>query len=128
MASAGPLSGLRVLLVEDEMVVSLEMEALLSDQRCTVVGPFDRLSDAVEAAQTEDLDLAVLDVNIRGEKVYPVAEVLASRGVPFLLVSGYGRNAVPANRPEWRVCSKPFRPKELVDMLTEQINEKRASF
>ncbi|MDT7953202.1 MAG: response regulator [Acetobacteraceae bacterium] len=115
------LVGLRVLVVEDEMLVSLLIEDILGDQQCVIVGPCDQIKPALEAARTEVIDLAILDVNIAGSKVYPVAEVLAARNVPFLLLSGYGGSAVPSNHPDWRVCSKPFRSEELVGMLIEQV-------
>src|ERR1700712_3042124 len=118
------LEGLRVLLVEDEMLVSLLIEDLLTEQRCVVVGPFGRLPEAIAAARSEDIDLAILDVNIAGLKVYPVAEILASRRIPFLFVSGYGETAVPHDRPKWRVCSKPFRSMELIVMLAEQFQRR----
>lgn len=124
MVRSAILAGLRVLLVEDEMLVSLLIEDLLADQCCVVVGPFGRLPDALEAARHEAIDLAVLDVNIAGAVVYPVAEVLASRRIPFLFVSGYGENAVPDNRPKWRVCSKPFRSLDLIVMLAEQFQRR----
>ena len=120
-AANGPLAGLRVLVVEDEMLVSLLIEDLLADEHCVLVGPFDRLADALAAARSEPLDLAVLDVNVAGLKVYPVAEVLAARGIPFLFLSGYGQQAVPGEHPEWRACAKPFRSAELVRMLAEQV-------
>ena len=114
------LAGLRVLVVEDEMLVSLLIEDMLADEHCIVVGPFDRVSEALVAARTESIDLAVLDVNIDGAKVYPVAEVLATRQIPFVFLSGYGQHAIPSDRPDWRVCSKPFRPEELAAMLAKQ--------
>lgn len=119
--SGATLAGLRVLVVEDEMLVSLLIEDMLAEEQCVVVGPFDRVSDALAAATCESIDLAVLDVNIGGMKVYPVAEILAARRIPFLFLSGYGRQAIPSDRPGWRVCSKPFRPEELVTMLIEQM-------
>jgi DNA-binding response OmpR family regulator len=115
------LAGRRVLVVEDEMLVSLLIEDTLADEACVVLGPFDRLEAALSAARTEVLDGAVLDVNLAGVKIYPVAEVLAARGVPFLLVSGYGQDAVPAERPEWRACGKPFRPADLVERLAAEM-------
>lgn len=115
------LVGLRVLVVEDEMLVSLLIEDMLGDQQCVIVGPCDQITPALTAARTEAIDLAILDVNIAGSKVYPVAEVLAARKIPFLLLSGYGKSAVPSNHPDWRVCSKPFRSEELVGMLIEQV-------
>jgi two-component SAPR family response regulator len=115
------LAGLRVLVVEDEMLISLLIEDILSDQQCVIVGPYDRLADALEAARTEVIDLAVLDVNIAGSKVYPIADVLAARKIPFLLLSGYGKSAIPNDHPDWRVCSKPFRSEELLNMLIDQV-------
>ena len=116
----------RVLLVEDEMLVSLLIEDVLVEQRCTVVGPYAHLADALTAARAEALDLAVLDVNITGGRVYPVAEVLEGRGIPFVFLSGYGENAIPREHPDWQVCSKPFRPVDLVNMLVGQLNRQNA--
>lgn len=120
------LCDLRVLVVEDEMMVALLIEDVLLEQRCTVVGPYGQLGDALAAARTAALDLAVLDVNIIGGRVYPVAEVLQQRRIPFVFLSGYGQNAVPREHPEWKVCSKPFRPMDLVTMLVRQMNSHEA--
>ena len=117
----GPLAGLRVLVVEDEMLVSLLIEDTLADERCLVVGPFDRVAGALEAARSETLDLALLDVNVAGVPVYPVAEILDARKIPFLFLSGYGRTAIPSGRPHWKVCTKPFHREELVAMLVGQL-------
>ncbi len=121
------LAGLRVLVVEDEFMIAMLIEETLVDRDCVVVGPFTNVPDALQAAEHTTLDGAVLDVNLRGEKVYPVAEMLASRGIPFLLLSGYGNDAIPANRPTWRACSKPFSPADLIGMLAEQIRSEAAS-
>src|SRR4051794_28478764 len=115
------LANRRILVVEDEMLVSLLIEEVLTDNECIIVGPYDRVPGALEAARTLDLDAAVLDVNLAGAKVYPVAEMLWERGIPFLLLSGYGPGAVPVEHPTWPVCSKPFRAEELITMLAEQI-------
>jgi CheY-like chemotaxis protein len=115
------LAGLRVLVVEDEMLVSLLIEEVLTDHRCTIVGPYSAVPPAVEAAMNEAIDVALLDVNIGGSKVYPVANALAARHIPFLFLSGYGPSAIPRDRPDWRVCSKPFRAAELIGMLSEQV-------
>ena len=90
MAGASDLAGARVLVVEDEMLVSLLIEDILTDSKCIIVGPYDRVPAALEAARTLALDAAVLDVNLAGTKVYPVAEMLSARGIPFVLLSGYG--------------------------------------
>jgi len=119
------LAGLRVLVVEDEMLVSLLIEDTLSESDCIIVGPFDKVSNALKAAQAEQIDAAVLDVNVAGVRVYPVAEVLAARGIPFLLLSGYGQDAVPLSHPEWRACSKPFTPEDLVSKLIDQVKQRQ---
>jgi CheY-like chemotaxis protein len=115
------LTGLRVLVVEDEMLVSLLIEDMLADHACEIVGPFATVAEAVEAAMTEAIDIALLDVNIAGTKVYPVADVLKARRIPFLFLSGYGQSAIPRDQPDWRVCAKPFREVDLVEMLSEQM-------
>jgi CheY-like chemotaxis protein len=121
MADASNLAGARVLVVEDEMLVSLLIEDILTESRCIIVGPYDRVPAALEAARSLPLDAAVLDVNLAGTKVYPVAEMLSARGIPFVLLSGYGAGAVPAEHATWRVCDKPFRAEQLTGMLVEQM-------
>jgi two-component SAPR family response regulator len=121
VVDSAALAGLRVLVVEDEMLVSLLIEDILNDASCIIIGPFDRVSRALAAARTERIDLAVLDVNVDGVKVYPVAEVLDARQIPFVFLSGYGQQAVPADRPDWRMCAKPFRPQDLTEMLARQV-------
>jgi DNA-binding NtrC family response regulator len=124
VAAEGNLGGARVLVVEDEMLVSILIEDALLERNCVIIGPYDRVPAALEAARMLTLDAAILDVNVAGTKVYPVAEMLSSRGIPFLLVSGYGPGAVPPDRPHWKVCSKPFKPDQLIAMLGEQIAER----
>jgi DNA-binding response OmpR family regulator len=121
MVNGTRLAGLRVLVVEDEMLISMLIEDVLADQHCVVVGPFNRVPDALQAAQSQPLDLAVLDVNIAGTKVYPIAEQLDVRGIPFLLLSGYGKSAVPVDHPTWRACVKPFKTDELIAILESLV-------
>jgi DNA-binding response OmpR family regulator len=122
---AAALAGRRVLVVEDEFLIAMMIEDVLLDQDCVVVGPFASLADAVQAADSAVVDLAVLDVNLRGEKVYPAAEKLAARGIPFLLLTGYGTDAIPADRPHWQAVSKPFIVDELVARLAAQVDDAR---
>ena len=115
------LVGKRVLIVEDEMLVALMIEDLLVELGCHTVGPCASVDKALDVARTEALDLAVLDVNLDGEKVYPVAEVLAERHIPFLFVSGYGDEAVPPDHSTWKVCTKPFKGNDLAKMLSAAL-------
>lgn len=115
------LDGKRVLVVEDEMLVALLIEDMLADLGCIILGPFNTVAKALQAAATGGIDLALLDVNIGGEKVYPVADALAERRIPFLFLSGYGETAIPPGHPDWRVCSKPFRSRELTEKLSAAL-------
>ena len=120
-ATPAVLVGKRVLIVEDEILVALLIEDFLADFGCSTVGPCGSVAKALDAARTETFDLAVLDVNLAGEKVYPVAEVLAQRHIPFLFLSGYGDEAIPAGRIGWKVCSKPFKGKDLATMMSAAL-------
>jgi DNA-binding response OmpR family regulator len=82
-----------------------------------IVGPIPRLQPALKAAREEPLDAAVLDVNLAGERVDPVADALAERGVPFLFMTGYGRNMLPAEHADRPALAKPFRPAQLINGL-----------
>jgi DNA-binding response OmpR family regulator len=101
------------------------VEDTLADLGCAVVGPFDTVSDALVAARNDAIDFAILDVNVAGSMVYPVAEALEMRNIPFLFLSGYGRQALPDDRPAWRVCTKPFTPGELIAALVQHLTESR---
>ena len=107
----------RVLIVEDELLVALMIEDLLADLGCEAVGPLGSVAQALSVAGSEPIDLAVLDVNLGGEMVYPVAERLGERDIPFLFVSGYGDDAILEGYVGWTVCAKPFRAKELARMM-----------
>lgn len=85
------LIGVKILIVEDEGVVALDLETLLSEHGGITVGPAASISKALELIDEEDPDLAVLDLNLRGESALPVASALFERDVPFGIVSGYGR-------------------------------------
>ena len=111
------LDGRRIMLVEDEMLIAMMVELALCDEGCVVVGPYGRLDEAVAAARTVTVDAALLDINLAGERVFPVAEVLAARGVPFILVTGYGHDLLPPGGKHWPVCAKPFKLSEVIDML-----------
>ena len=113
------LQGVKVLVVEDEYLVAPLMEDMLASAGCVVAGPIPRLAQALDAANSEACDVAVLDVNLAGERVYPVADILAQRNVPFVFVTGYG--VLPgeyANRP--RLC-KPFKMADLLDTLSDIV-------
>ncbi len=114
----GALHGRKVMIVEDELLVAMLLEEALVEHGCEIVGPFSTVETALDAARHVVAHVAVLDVNLRGKRVYPVAELLEARGIPFLLMSGYGRDGVPPEHAHWVACSKPFLPGDLVAALT----------
>lgn len=98
----------RILVIEDEMMVAMGLELALADAGYDIVGPFGRMDQAMDAARNGQMDLALLDVNVRGEAIFPVAEILAARGIPFAFLTGYGREMLPIGFKAGRVLSKPF--------------------
>jgi CheY-like chemotaxis protein len=112
------LAGKRVLIVEDEYAVALMIEDFLIEFGCTPVGPCGTVARALDAVAAETFDVALLDVNLDGEMVYPVADALAERHIPFLFVSAYGEAAIPPGHTDWKVCAKPFTGNDLAAMLS----------
>jgi len=100
--------GLRVLLVEDEAIIAIMLEDMLADLGCEVVGPAANIAEATQLATSEALGGAFLDVNLGGESVYPLADLLAARGIPFVFVSGYGPAGIAAGYSGALVLSKPI--------------------
>jgi DNA-binding NtrC family response regulator len=119
------LAGMHVLVLEDDMLVAMLVEDTLQDHECVILGPVESLEEGLEIARNRKVDAAVMDVNIGGEKVYEIAEILEARGVPFILISGYGPGAVPEAHPNWQICSKPFRAEEMMELLFAEIAKSR---
>lgn len=107
------LAGLRILVVEDDMLIAIYIEEVLKGLGCVVVGPVGKLDAAMRIADDEGLDAAILDVNIRGGHVFPVAERLRARRIPFALASGYGDWALPEAFQNQPRLTKPFTEQEL---------------
>lgn len=102
-----PLAGLRLLVVEDEALVAMMLEDMLGDLGCTVVGPAGTLAAALELCRAP-VDGALLDVNVGGQPVYPVADALAARGIPFLFVTGYAGTDIEPRYGRALTLRKPF--------------------
>ncbi len=115
------LTGLRVMVVEDELAIAMMLEMALDEQQCVVIGPYGSLDEALSAARTEPVDVALLDINLAGEMVFPAAEALAARDVPFLLLSGYGDTRLPPDKRDWPVCAKPFNLDDLISRLARLV-------
>ncbi|HZH11196.1 MAG TPA: response regulator [Microvirga sp.] len=117
VTSDGELNGLRILVVEDEAAISLLLEDMLLDFGCEVIGPAARLSAALDAVSKEQVDLAILDVNVAGEPIYPVAEALAQRSIPFVFSTGYGSAGIRDSFRDRPVLQKPFAQHDLKQKL-----------
>jgi CheY-like chemotaxis protein len=115
----GKLEGLRVLVVEDEMMVSMLIEDMLQELGCEVVGPASRLDEALALAKEVELDCAVLDVNLGGQPIFPLADLLRERGRPFAFATGYGDAGLRDVDKGSPVLQKPFREGDLARVLGE---------
>jgi DNA-binding response OmpR family regulator len=116
------LAGKRVLLVEDDTPVALLLEDLLMEVGCVPVASCSSVAKAMEAIGKHTFDLAVLDVNLNGERSYPIADALDERHIPFLFVSAYGDETAPPDHVNWKVCPKPFRVEDLAAMMCVALN------
>jgi DNA-binding NtrC family response regulator len=101
-------SSRRILVVEDEFLVALLLQGELEALGFSIVGPFTSVTSGIEASRREDFDLAILDVNLGGEMVFPLADELSAHGVPFLFVSGYGEVVLPERHRAAPRLAKPY--------------------
>jgi CheY-like chemotaxis protein len=114
-----PERPLRILIVEDEMLVAMNIEDMLLDLGHEVAGLAGRLEPALALAREADIDVAMLDVNLAGEQSFPVADALIVRGVPFLFATGYGLKGIPERYRDRPVLQKPFRAGDLSQALRQ---------
>jgi CheY-like chemotaxis protein len=114
------LAGLRVLVVEDEALVAMLVEDFLTDLGCVVVGVAGTLAHGLTMAndRTLAIDGAMLDVNLGGDKVFPIADVLLGRSIPFVFATGYGMEGLLPCYAGYPVIAKPFRLEPLKAAIT----------
>lgn len=112
------IKGLRILLVEDELVLALGVADTLGDLGAVVVGPVATVEDALALVErVPEIDCAVLDVNLGREVAYPVADSLAARGIPFLFATANLRAHLPERFAQAPLCAKPFQPAAFRDAV-----------
>ena len=122
MNESDGLKGRRVLVVEDEMMIAMLVEDMLADLGCSVVGPAHGLQAAMALAEdSTDLDAALLDVNLAGQPVFAVADVLRSRNVPIIFCTGYGDAGLREADRGAPVLQKPYRARDLAETLATAL-------
>jgi DNA-binding response OmpR family regulator len=107
----------RVLVVEDEAVIAMLFEDMVLEFGSEVVGPVARISDALDLARNAELDAAILDINLGGAVIFPVADVLRERGIPFIFATGYGATSFPPRFRDSPALQKPFNFEALAEAL-----------
>ena len=116
------LQGRRVLLAEDEYILAEEMRQSLEEAGATVLGPVSSVGDAVALLHDESaMDGAVLDLNLNGEMIFPAADALTARGVPFVFTTGYEQWIMPERYAHVPRCEKPVEPDEVMRVLSREI-------
>jgi CheY-like chemotaxis protein len=121
MADATDLSNRRILVIEDSPVVAPFTADLLSDLGFEVVGPAPNMATARELAETEEFDAAILDIHIRGERVFSICEVLEARKIPFILTSGYADWQVPDKWRDRPRLQKPYTIDQVEQALSDLL-------
>jgi len=109
--------GRRVLLVEDELMIRMLIDGMLSDLGHTVTAQAGGIEEAMALAKDAEFDVAILDVNLNGQQITPVVEILLRRGLPFVFATGYGSRGVPDAYRAIPVLQKPFQVEALAQAL-----------
>ena len=123
--SAETLLGLKVLVVEDDFFIADETRRTLTAKGAQVIGPVASVDGALALiAASPTLDAAVLDVNLRDVMVFPVADALVARGVPFVFATGYDSGVIPSHHADIVRCEKPVQPSTLVRALSAQMYDR----
>ena len=119
------LAGKRILVVEDERLIAVMVTDMLAGLGATVVGPATTIECGLELAGSESFDAAVLDINVRGERIDPIADLLVAGGIPMLFATGYGVAAV-SERPHASVIDKPYTQEKLASALAHAMGMPKA--
>jgi CheY-like chemotaxis protein len=98
----------RVFLVEDELMIRMLLEDMLDELGYEVAAQAARIDEALDTAKTAEFDLAILDVNVNGHSIGPVADAIAARGIPFVFATGYGERGLPEAHRDRPALKKPF--------------------
>ena len=111
----------RLLIVEDEYLIRLLLEDMLVEFGCSIAAVASNLEEGKKAAQTTEIDLAILDVNIDGHQVFPIADILRGRKLPFIFITGYGARGLPDAYRDTPTLQKPFQMQDLKATLARVL-------
>ena len=114
----------RVLVVEDETMVAMLVEDMVQDFGSEVVGPAARIDEALRLARNAELDAAILDINVGGTVIFPVADVLRARGIPLIFSTGYGASDLAPRFLECPTLRKPFTYEALREALRDALADR----
>ena len=117
MSQGSSAGSKRVLVIEDELMIRMLLQDMLDDLGHTLAGEAGRIDEAVTLAKQAEFDIAILDVNLNGEPISPVVEVLVERGLPFVFATGYGQRGVPEPYRRTPTLQKPFQADALEKAL-----------
>ena len=112
---------LSVLLVEDEAIIRMMIAGMIEELGHDVVAEAGNITEALKLAKTADFGVAILDINVGGQRIEPVAEIIHGRLLPFVFASGYGAAGPPEQFRDRTVLQKPFLIKQLADAITVAI-------
>ncbi len=121
------VAGKRVLVVEDELMIRMLLEGMLEDLGHSVAAEAGTLDEAVALATQGEFDVALLDVNLNGQPITPVVEILVERGLPFVFASGYGQRGVPDAYRANPTLQKPFQVEALAAALAAAATAPRVT-
>jgi DNA-binding response OmpR family regulator len=116
-----PLAQKRVLIVEDEFLLGLALLEDLTEAGADVIGPVSTISEALQLLTSEAFDLALLDINIRGEMSFSVADALMARRVPLIFLTGYEADVLPDRLQRLPRLGKPYDPRDLAGALAQAV-------
>ncbi len=117
------LKGLRVLVVEDQAPIALQLEDMLVESECQVVDPASRVGQALRLLGENVVDAAVLDLNVAGELVYPVADALDARGLPYIFATGYDPSDVSGRYGHRTIVQKPFSRRVFLEAFRATVRQ-----
>ena len=118
MSEPRSIAGRRILVIEDDYLIALDLTDALEERGAEVIGPAGNIGQATRLAQTaEQIDGALLDINLRGEMSYPIADVLRARGVRFVFTTGYDKSNIPDRYRDIGCCEKPLQIDTFIKML-----------